>query len=290
MIIYLGNGGLGNQLYQLRFLDHLRREGEIIFSTSLLEAESLLEFENLITSKNKIINKLVNRVGRRILIFLSKLRVISSTNVTTSKYHCFTHENGIYENKKGLLPINYVYPCYCHHKGISNLPAREFSVKRQHLSNANNYWDSFDLNEKTVVGIHVRRNDYLEYSVLGKKNPSLPIDFFKDEVLKIREAVDDFTLLVFTDDREYVYKELETLGSIIVSDNNMYVDFALMLKCDYLIISPSTFSYWAAVMNKNAKEIIAPRYWLGWKSGTTYPKGLDYKNFRLVDVTIDECN
>jgi hypothetical protein len=51
-----------------------------------------------------------------------------------------------------------------------------------------------------------------------------------------------------------------------------------------LIIANSTYSWWAAYLNENATEIIAPKYWMGHRKGQYYPKDIFLNvNWQLVE-------
>jgi hypothetical protein len=54
-------------------------------------------------------------------------------------------------------------------------------------------------------------------------------------------------------------------------------------NCKFLILSNSSFSWWAAWTNQNATEIIAPKYWARhnlnqgfWSTGSIITRGWTY--------------
>lgn len=114
------------------------------------------------------------------------------------------------------------------------------------------------------VSIHVRRGDYLI-----KKNQDAfglsTLNYYREAIFKIDNRLDNIKFFCFSDDPEWVDKN-------IIFDKN-YVNISkiglspieemlLMSKCKHNIIANSTFSWWAAWLNKNrSKIVIAPKKW-----------------------------
>jgi len=118
------------------------------------------------------------------------------------------------------------------------------------------------------VGIHVRRGDYLN-------NPSLNVcdeDYFKRALALLREKGEKYTYFVFSNDKQWCEQFFSSVlpgEDVSFVDNNQgrmsYFDMYLMANCRSLIISNSTFSWWAAFLNENAGNVICPKTWT--KSG-----------------------
>jgi hypothetical protein len=121
--------------------------------------------------------------------------------------------------------------------------------------------------EGKKVSLHVRRGDYLQNSL---NHYNLENEWF-DEVLK---KYPDHTVLVFSDDiswcknqkifsgDRFMFSETED-GKVVTRDGrweslNMdhWYDLCLQSLCDDNIISNSTFSWWAAYLNKNPNKIV----------------------------------
>jgi len=47
-----------------------------------------------------------------------------------------------------------------------------------------------------------------------------------------------------------------------------------MTLCEYGIMSNSSFSYWGGYLMKNRKEVLFPKYWLGFKEKRYSPIGI----------------
>lgn len=77
---------------------------------------------------------------------------------------------------------------------------------------------------------------------------------------------EDIVIYAFSDESDWVKKNLKCKLSIIISDANQgdcsYEDLRLMSACRHNIIVNSTFSWWGAWLNPNPdKIVVAPRSW-----------------------------
>jgi len=135
---------------------------------------------------------------------------------------------------------------------------KEFSVKNKYLKEAQFKLHEYRLNSAQIISVHVRRagHELPEYQHVHKYPDELyylnAIDYFRAKFSKIR-------FLFFSDDIKWCKSRF--IGKdIVFSDNNSpIIDFTMMSKCDHNIITPSSFSWWAAWLNRNNnKVVIAP--------------------------------
>ena len=160
-----------------------------------------------------------------------------------------------------------------------------FVVKRNHKQKFELRYGEIFKKNNTIV-LHVRRTDYLTFgSVLNfnEVDVSLPISYYT-RCLELIPNLSSYKIFVIGDDREYISKNFGQYQNVIVADNEMIVDFQLMMNADVVIISNSTFAWWAALLNKKSdKKIFAPKYFLGFKEGYEFPVGIyDNTRFELI--------
>lgn len=118
------------------------------------------------------------------------------------------------------------------------------------------------------VSVHVRRGDYM----YPADNRTIPITFQKKAMKTVQRLLPNATFFIFTDDLDYVRQELHEYKNVIFVDNSLeqtasMLDFMLMSKCKNNIIANSTFSWWAAYLNRNENKIVVgpmPRHPAGW--------------------------
>lgn len=146
----------------------------------------------------------------------------------------------------------------------------EFILKEEYYTPE--YYAQLNLiqNAYNPIAIHVRRGDYL----LQKGWGALKLHYYMNAV---SQHIGD--VFIFSDDIPWcksVFKPqyfTHKLNFVSVSD---ILDFDLMQKCKHQVISNSTYSYWAAMLNKNKGTIYCPAHWLGDTepdlAGDHYPK------------------
>jgi hypothetical protein len=116
--------------------------------------------------------------------------------------------------------------------------------------------------EHNSVAIHIRRTDFLD-SKIGKRFSGICTDeYYRNAIQTIKEKVENPFFFIFSDDIEYVKNNFELENSCIIEGNAGYADLYLMSLCKHYILANSTFSFWAAMLNKEeTKTVCIPEYW-----------------------------
>lgn len=168
-------------------------------------------------------------------------------------------------------------------KGFENEIRKEFTFRPEHLSRFKRTYSSL-FEGRSILAVHIRRGDYMDVNIphLGTKGLELPLNYYKNNIEKLKE---ENTLVVFaSDDIEMVKKEFGQNENYIFSQEDKFLDFILLANANQLILSNSSFSWWAGFLNEKADKIIAPKFYLGFKVNTECPKGIMYEGFDWVDV------
>ena len=150
-----------------------------------------------------------------------------------------------------------------------------FELKKEYLD-----YISSKYNPNNKTSIHIRRTDYLVleqyHTVLGMEYYSKAIEemgehknflVFSDDIEWCREKFEKYNC-EFVEEREHI-KELTQTESQNLKETDSrnhkkedVMELFLMSLCNNNIIANSSFSWWAAYLNKNKnKKIIAPNNW-----------------------------
>ncbi len=117
--------------------------------------------------------------------------------------------------------------------------------------------------EKTnSVAVHIRRGDFVDIKW------TLEDSFYFNSIKEIAHRVDNPTFFIFSDDLNWCRENSEGLGfefakgNLVYVEGNMdkqnnYVDMQLMSMCKHMVIANSSFSYLAALLNRNENKLIA---------------------------------
>lgn len=113
-----------------------------------------------------------------------------------------------------------------------------------------------------ATAIHVRRTDYL---TLGNDyHPVLPMNYYMQAMSMIGSS----RYIVFSDDIAWCKNAFRGNQFEFAENGSPIEDLKLMTSCENQIIANSSFSWWAAYLNKNQnKRVIAPQHWFGKKLG-----------------------
>jgi len=296
MIIIRYCGGLGNQMYQYALscvLEELYPDQTIKADTSHYE----LLHEHNGFELNEIFNLNIE------IASLQEVRAVyagllPNRLIARLPYKCKKYIICQFQYKYNKLK-NFVYP----QKKKNIIPGLEFNVFHDvvlHLHYRENYyfdglWQNMkyfsgyenkiasrfqftaelspeeqerlkEIESRNSVAVHIRGGDFL-----GTKFDICQPAYYQKAIRMMEEQISDMKLFVFTDDVEYAEKILPfTKEKLVYSSSvgNNYLDMLFMSKCKHNIISNSTFSFWAAFLNRNPEKIvICPKYCLNDERG-----------------------
>jgi hypothetical protein len=92
--------------------------------------------------------------------------------------------------------------------------------------------------------------------------------------------------LIFSNDINWCEKHFKGKNFVFVKHQSNIEDLFLMSMCKHNITGNSTFSWWAAWLNKNPlKKVVAPNPWLGWTRGDLDMGSLVLTDWKKIDIT-----
>lgn len=108
-------------------------------------------------------------------------------------------------------------------------------------------------------------------------------EYWRDSINHMLSINPNIKFIVITDDPEFANSYMPF--QIPCYHDEIGFDFYVINKSKWVILSNSTFGWWAAWLNNNAKLILAPKYWAAhnnsdgyWSVGESYTKKFKYVN------------
>ena len=268
-IIYIC-GGIGNQLFQYAFArkmqiitrDIVKIDSESFFNIfkerQIKDSRSfLLSSFNCLYEEASIneINQIRNRYG-----FFSKV-IRKLSNKFVYNYNV-TYKPDIFQ-KKGDRYVEGYWQSPNYFADIREILLKELTPVNPLPQAALVYLNK--IVESQSVSLHIRRGDYLSSSVIDRYG-ACSLSYYFSAMKIMKEAVKNPYFFIFSDDIDWAIENFNKLdGNLIFIKNKELTDIEellLMSSCKHNIIANSTFSWWAAWLNKNdEKKVIAPDPW-----------------------------
>lgn len=126
--------------------------------------------------------------------------------------------------------------------------------------------------------IHVRGGDFQNSSALLYK------EYYENAMRFIRTKNPKIKFYYITDDINYckfLLKDAEPIGSCLSSETDknkashhiggpIWIDYLILNNAENIIMSASSFGWWAVWTNKKVKNVVAPKYWAAHKQSDGY--------------------
>lgn len=135
----------------------------------------------------------------------------------------------------------------------------------------------------TVVCVHIRRKEYLTYPQARHTFP-VPPEWYCEWLNSIWGDLDNPVLFVCSDDPDSVLSNFAQFHPLTAKDLNItlperfqetnlafYIDFYMLTQCDVAVISNSTFSFAASLLNDRGRLFVRPHWDFSTKFTTFDP-------------------
>ncbi len=288
VIIINLEGGLGNQMFQFAFANLLaqKNNASVRIDCSFF---NLKEKKLGFTPRNFELNVFGNSYDEITPTELSSFFKLSFVNKVKKKlglnYPKIYHEKSFEFNQEVLnikLPVylNGYFQSYKYFEGYEEFIKELFSFPKTKIDFGTQTLFN-DLKSKKTISVHIRRGDYVNDKQTQQSHGNCSIQYYLDAFSYFEKIMDDFTLVFFSDDTDWVKTNFENLPypKLFINDNqnnDSWKDMYLMTACSHHIIANSSFSWWGAWLNSNPdKIVIAPKKWFGtknWNTSTLLPE------------------
>lgn len=174
-------------------------------------------------------------------------------------------------------------------EGSENTIKNNIKIKSQYISEFEQKFGKL-YSQNKILAIHSRMGDYINWGneSLGGKNLVLPISYYKAALNRI-ENLDTYKIIIITDDKKLAQKRFGFLEKTDFFSESEILDFQLIKNASAIIISNSTFSWWAAYLSKTTEKILAPEFFVGFKIKKDFPEGIyNHTNFEIISFDYPE--
>ena len=202
-----------------------------------------------------------------ILKILARFRVIGGIFESDSR-------NAL-ERRSGLMPVTIFWGGWCQNEKLIDANA-VIRVAETRDTVARDVTTPLTLapvskSERTCF-VHVRRGDYATFPSEDSA-AALPAHWFLDQMESLRLKHPSISFVLFSDDLEFARSNFSNLPRTSILDLSAADSFREMASTDDGILSPSSFSWWAARLawQKSRGTFIAPDLWAGWNAGDWVP-------------------
>lgn len=274
MVIVTLAGGVGNQLFQFAtgFSLAKKNNSKLVLDCSEYYLENknadkdiikfrlneVIKLDNLTIIKSRFMSQVIRVFLKLIDVFsLGKFKYLRINENEYFKYQDIPEASNYF--------LNGYWQNLRYFKNDINEVLDKFKIRKRN-KNFNNF-----------ISIHIRRGDYLStgFDICDKNFFNKSLKYFNKAKLKKKHNI-----LFFSLDKEWVENNFDLKNynyKIIANKINPIDDFWLMAQSQNIIISNSTFSWWAALLisrNKN-NTVICPKYWgnmIHYSKIDIYPK------------------
>ena len=115
------------------------------------------------------------------------------------------------------------------------------------------------------VAIHIRRGDYMAPRYYKQFGSVCTDQYYINAMNLIEKEVDSPIYYIFSNDKEYSLNLFKDKKYVFVDCNSgidSWKDLILMSRCNYLVMSNSTFSWWAAWLKNMPSHIFRPPFFV----------------------------
>ena len=275
MVIFFESGRLGNQLVQYAVLrDTFARQRLLFFGCESLRRAVRCERTWFVPLRRQW--RLTTGLLRRALQWLAAAGIIGEAQERREGEACH------FDIRRGwLAPLIFVRPSYFLHPTFERCIASVLTLDAS-ATQAAGAFVARHAGARPAVFLHVRRGDYLSFPS-PQTAAALPADWILGALARLRGSVPQAVVFACTDDPGWVRDLLAGAADVVHCEQGELGDLAVMASCVGGVLSPSSFSWCAALLAHRTLAaqgisglFIAPRYWVGHRQSEWYPAGFEF--------------
>jgi len=258
------SGGLGNQLFMFATAMSLslRWSRRLILVNSWYEGRqrgetyafhrrtfNLLEFPE-IAAKYRV----TNRIESQIILRLERIHFGKKINLSLLGFRNIDEIDTNEIIKRGTFLYGYMQEPK---RFLSEMKEMKDLLKlpEEEQAKAKAFIEKRRERSERLIAVHVRRGDYAHPEMFGCL---LTGEYFRNAMKNFN--LETSHILVFSDSPEWCERD-PFLGQFeVVKEPSPTISLIMMSLCDDFVVSPSTFSWWGALLGQsNGKVVVAPK-------------------------------
>ena len=258
---------------------------------------------NVIPKHFFMCNGPTGRLGNQLFDFASSLGIASTLNYTFVMHsnhpliHFFEINHPVLEEKPenlrtiGLqqwrnnwwgrngtylafnLTLSGYYRVWGYFKHVADAVRKSLTIKNRFLDIAKQFLELNTPHNRTLVGLHVRRGDFLTdgqqaygKAVAGKKFILAAMRYFQTRY-------NNSFFVVVSDDKRWCITNLAGQDVVVSENKEAIVDLAIMTLCHHTVITSGTFGWWGGWLSGG--DVV---YWTGFpKPGSKNEKDILFR-------------
>ena len=172
-------------------------------------------------------------------------------------------------------------------KNVSDDIRKSFTIKSEFLNKSEQFIRSIKPDNKTLIGIHVRRGSYLREDVQRMGKIVVNKDYISKAMDFYRRRYRDARFVVVSNDIKWCMDNISGKDVFFSNFTEPILDMGILSLCDHTILSVGTFSWWGGWLSRGtvvycsdyprsgshlAKNVIIPEdyyppSWIGMTNG-----------------------
>jgi hypothetical protein len=294
-------GGLGNQLFQYLFGQILEKKNgkKTLYDISDFKRYKLHEgfvIEKYFdVSLPKISTKYYRRIPWLCDGYIRKKMVSRIINVCTGKYNIYTDYSFNKYKTKLLNDKDGYYLGYWQSQGYQQEDleqiGRPLQFKKEIQSESHDIANKMSIDYQNTAAIHIRRRNYINAPSRAPQY-ALPVKYYRDAMNILSEKMGIRKYYIFSDDIDWAKDNIKEQYEIYYISESIPrssgIDIYLLSRFTNMIISNSTYGWWAAAMRANKNGIVVfPTPWVKQKYSNNeilYPKAFSgWKSLQILE-------
>ncbi|MBK5720418.1 alpha-1,2-fucosyltransferase [Dysgonomonas sp. Marseille-P4677] len=270
MVSILLSGGLGNQMFQYAAAKALAKRLDSSLNIDLYNLTkktkaTVRSYELDIFDINAPIKSTIKgKLFIKMRPFIQKHRSFFQHLGLLTDTYALQYEP-IIETIKGNVTMSGYFQSERYFQDIKSDIFKDFTFKNP--LGERNLEVAEQIAQSESIAIHIRRGDYITDKGASLNFVTCGKEYYQKAIAYIARKIQNPIFYVFSEDMDWVRKNLnfESYQVLFIDwnrDKESYLDMQLMSRCKHNIIANSSFSWWAAWLNRNSQKIvIAPEKW-----------------------------